>query len=69
MAHTAVFSKQAEFDKQLDHLCQLAKDQSWKAYAWKRAQEMEAESPMWAGMADALVQRMTEMNTQAERQP
>jgi pantothenate kinase-related protein Tda10 len=58
MAPTAVFSKQAEFEKQLDHLCQLAKDQSWKAYAWKRAQELEAESPMWAGMADALVQRM-----------
>ena len=47
------------FQKQLDWLITMSKHPAWKAYAWKRAQELDAEtSGLFAGIKDALVKAM-----------
>ncbi len=49
------------FQKQLDWLITMSKHPAWKAYAWKRAQDMDAEaSGLYAGIKDALVKAMRE---------
>ena len=47
------------FQKHLDWLITMSKHPAWKAYAWKRAQELDAEaSGLFAGIAPALVKAM-----------
>ena len=47
------------FQKQLDWLITMSKHPAWKAHAWKRAQELDAEqSGLYAGIKDALVKAM-----------
>lgn len=54
------FDRQAHFQRQLQHLISMAKLPGWKAYAWRRAQDLDAEaSGLFAGMADALKAAMT----------
>lgn len=54
------FDRQAEFQRQLQHLTTMARLPGWKAYAWRRAQDLDAEaSGLFAGMADALKAAMT----------
>ena len=52
--------KPGEFDTQLDHLILLAALPGWKAYAWHRAKELDADtSGLYSGMAEALRRAMT----------
>ena len=47
------------FQQQLDWLITMSKHPAWKAYAWKRAQDMDADlSGLFAGIKDALVKAM-----------
>jgi hypothetical protein len=44
------------YQRQLNQLLQQARVPGWKAYAWNRAKELDADqSGMFAGIADALV--------------
>lgn len=53
------FNRQAEFQAALDHLIRMASTPDWKAYAWHRAQEMDAEpSGLYSGIASALRAQM-----------
>jgi hypothetical protein len=48
------------FDTHLAWLIQLAKHPAWKAYAWSRAKELDADhSGLFNGMAAALKDAMT----------
>lgn len=48
-----------EYHRQLEHLTRLAKQPGWKAYAWARAQELDANSSgLWSGIADDLIAAM-----------
>lgn len=48
------------FDRQLQNLIRLAQSPGWKAYAWHRAKELDADrSGLFRGMADALKAAMT----------
>ena len=49
-----------EYDTQLDHLVWLVgNDLYGKEYGWKRAKELERQSPeMWGGIAEDLKNRM-----------
>lgn len=42
------------FKTQLDHLTMLWREPAWKAHAWHRAKELEANSELFTGMAAAL---------------
>ena len=46
------------YEAQLKHLIMLAETPGWKAYAWHRALQLEAESTLWQGIAEALKQAM-----------
>ena len=47
------------YEQQLAHLVSLARHPGFKEYAWKRAQELDAEtSGLFAGIAPALVKAM-----------
>ena len=49
------------FQKQLDWLITMSSHPGFKAHAWKRAQDMDAEaSGLYAGIKDALVKAMRE---------
>jgi hypothetical protein len=52
----------AHFYRQLDHLVRLASTPGWKEYAWARAKELERQSAMWAGIAQALTAEMQAIN-------
>ena len=44
---------------QLEHLIRLASKPGWKAYAWARAKELDANSSgLWSGIADDLIAAM-----------
>lgn len=48
------------FEQQLQHLIRMAREPGWKAYAWQRAQELDADSSgLFTGIADALRAAMT----------
>jgi hypothetical protein len=48
------------FDHQLQSLTRLAKQPAWKAWAWHRAKELDADpSGVFTGMAEALKAAMT----------
>ena len=48
-----------QFTTQLQHLVMLAKQPGWKAYAWQRAQELDADpSGIWTGISEALTRAM-----------
>jgi hypothetical protein len=54
------FDRQAEYQAQLDHLISLARLPDWKAYAWRRAKELEAdESGLFRGLPDSLTAAMS----------
>lgn len=54
------FDPEAIFRHQLQRLTELAQNPGWKAYAWHRAKELDAEpSGLFKGMADALKAAMT----------
>jgi len=55
------FNRQAEFQAQLDWLVTLANDPNWKAYAWRRAKELEAsdESGLFRGLPASLTAAMS----------
>ncbi len=54
------FNREAVFQAQLQHLVRMAKLPGWKAYAWRRAQELSADqSGLFAGMDAALQAAMT----------
>jgi hypothetical protein len=55
---------------QLDWLLKLARYEvngvyPWKAYAWHRAKELEAEGDLWTGISEAL--RLSMQETTNER--
>lgn len=52
-----------DYQKQLNHLTWLALSPGWKAYAWHRAKEIEAEGGMWAGMSTDLKQSVLQSQT------
>ena len=55
------------FKIQLDHLIELAKLPGWKAHAWHRAQELDADhSGLFQGITEALTQAM---KSESEPQP
>ncbi len=48
------------YERHLAHLIRMAGEPGWKAYAWHRAQELDADrSGMWRGIAEALKTAMT----------
>ena len=48
------------FEQALAHLVMLARQPGWKAHAWHRAKELDADrSGLFAGMAQALKDAMT----------
>jgi len=48
------------FQRQLQHLVELARKPGFKAHAWSRAKELDADtSGLFAGMAAALEREMT----------
>jgi hypothetical protein len=51
-----------QFTNQLEHLTRLAKaGEAWKAYAWRRAKELEADpSGLWTGLCADLTLAMTQ---------
>lgn len=52
------------YQTQLDHLTRLAMDPGWKAYAWARALELEADQTgLWAGLSSALKQSVDQQKT------
>lgn len=54
------FTRQAEYQAQLDHLISLARLPDWKAYAWKRAKELDAdESGLFRGLPASLTAAMS----------
>jgi hypothetical protein len=55
------------FKVQLDHLIELAKLPGWKAHAWYRAQELDADPyGLFQGISEALTQAM---KSESEPQP
>lgn len=48
------------YERQLQHLIAMAKVEGFKAYAWKRAQELDEKdtSGLFTGIAEALKQAM-----------
>ena len=53
------------FQKHLDWLITMSKHPAWKAYAWKRAQDMDADlSGLFTGIKDALVKAMREQSNE-----
>lgn len=69
MKSSAEREPHGEFMRQLDHLTILAADPGWKAYAWARAKELDADaSGLWAGIARALELRMKARSMDAGRQ-
>lgn len=51
-----------EYERQLEHLIQLAGRPGWKAYAWHRAKELDADpSGLWRGLSEALKAAMTKI--------
>lgn len=56
------------FETQLKHLTSLAKAPGWKAYAWQRAQQLDADdSGLWRGLADALEAAMKSQQPQPDQ--
>ena len=54
------FNRQAEYQAQLDHLISLARLPDWKAYAWRRAKELEADDcGLWRGICADLTASMS----------
>ena len=47
------------YQRQLQHLIKLAKQQGWKAYAWHQAKELDKQ-PLFAGIAADLTTAMRE---------
>ena len=46
------FNRQAEYQEQLEHLIDMARDPAWKSYAWSRAKELDADkSGLFSGIA------------------
>jgi hypothetical protein len=47
------------YQRTLDHLILMASTNGWKAHAWHRAQEMDADpTGIWKGISQDLVNRM-----------
>lgn len=57
------------FQKHLDWLITMSSHPGFKAHAWKRAQELDADkSGLFSGIKDALIQAMREQaNEQVRR--
>ena len=50
---------QPHYAIQLDHLSLLCAQPGWKAYAWQRAKELDADaSGLWRGIAGDLTARV-----------
>lgn len=50
---------ETHFNQALGHLIEMAKQPGWKAHAWHRAQELDADpSGLFHGMAEALTLAM-----------
>lgn len=61
--------KPGAYDHQLAHLIRLAELPGWKAYAWHRAKELDADSSgLWTGIAEALKTAMTREVTASSHQ-
>jgi hypothetical protein len=47
------------YQRTLDHLILMASTNGWKAHAWHRAKEMDADTTgIWKGISQDLVNRM-----------
>lgn len=58
------------FQRHLAHLIAMAKAPGWKAYAWQRAKELDADrSGLWTGIASALVTALERERTTAAAGP
>ena len=55
------FCRKTEYSRQLDWLVTLANDPNWKAYAWRRAKELEAsdDSGLFRGLPVSLTAAMS----------
>ena len=62
------FDRDAVYAQQLDWIVRLAKQRAWKAYAWAKAKDMDADqSGLFAGISEDVKQRMQDWNA-AQRQ-
>jgi hypothetical protein len=51
------------YQRTLDHLILMASTNGWKAHAWHRAKEMDADTTgIWRGISQDLTNRMKELN-------
>jgi hypothetical protein len=51
------------YQRTLDHLVRMASTNGWKAHAWHRAQEMDADpTGIWKGISQDLTDRMKAIN-------
>lgn len=63
------FDRDAVYAQQLDWLVTLARKPEWKAYAWAKAKEMDADrSGLFAGIAEDVKKRMQEWNAAQKQQ-
>ena len=47
------------YSQHLDWLLTMARTPGWKAYAWDRAKQMQADTAgLWPGIADEVAKRM-----------
>jgi hypothetical protein len=51
------------YQRTLDHLILMASTNGWKAHAWHRAKEMDADpTGIWRGISQDLTKKMKEIN-------
>ena len=63
------FDRDAVYAQHLDWIVHLAKQRAWKAYAWAKAKEMDADqSGLFSGIADDVKKRMQEWNAAQKQQ-
>ena len=63
------FDRDAVYAQQLDWIVHLAKQRAWKAYAWEKAKEMDADqSGLFSGIAKDVKKRMQKWNAAQKQQ-